>query len=315
MAQNVQTLGQRSSAESKPKRKKNTLQREENMWGYVFISPMLIGVCILVLIPIIATLVLSFADWNFVQGWNGIKWVGFGNFSRLLKDSDFLQSVRNNIVFLLTVPIYMLISMILAILIDRHVYFKAYFKVAYFMPYISMIVAVAVVWMVLFQPSYGPINEFLKSIGIANPPGWIADPHYALVSIMMISVWISIGFNMIIYIAGLQSIPRDLYEAADIDGANGWNKFRNITFPMLSPTSFFLLVTGIISTFKIFDIVAVMTQGGPMGSTNMMVYYFYDTAFINLKVGYASSIATVLFLFVMLITLVQWIAQKKWVNY
>ncbi|MNJ62000.1 Lactose transport system permease protein LacF [compost metagenome] len=183
------------------------------------------------------------------------------------------------------------------------------------MPYISNIVAVAVVWQVLFQPSYGPINEMLKAIGISDPPKWIADPHYALLSIMMITVWISIGFNMIIYIAGLQAIPKDLYEAADIDGANGWVKFRRITFPLLSPTSFFLLVTGIISTFKVFDIIAVMTQGGPIGSTTMMVWYLYDTAFVNLKVGYASSIATVLFGLVMLITFAQWIAQKKWVNY
>jgi multiple sugar transport system permease protein len=217
--------------------------------------------------------------------------------------------------FLLTVPIYMMISMALAILIDRFVYMKGYFKVAYFMPYISNIVAVAVVWQVLFQPSYGPINEILRTLGMSNPPKWIADPNFALISIMLISIWISIGFNLIIYIAGLQAIPKDLYEAADIDGANGWTKFRRITLPLLSPTSFFLLVTGIISTFKVFEIIAVMTQGGPIGSTTMMVWYLYDTAFINLKVGYASSIAAVLFGFVMLITLGQWAAQKKWVNY
>jgi len=292
-----------------------SLRRGEHLWGMVFISPMLIGVMILVLFPIIATLVLGFADWNFVQGWDGIRWVGLQNFRSLLEDDIFLKSIRNNMIFLLTVPIYMIISMALAILIDRHVYMKGYFKVAYFMPYISNIVAVAVVWQVLFQPSYGPINEVLRSLGIANPPKWIADPNYALVSIMMISVWISIGFNLIIYIAGLQSIPKDLYEAAEIDGANGWTKFRRITLPLLSPTSFFLLVTGIISTFKVFDIIAVMTQGGPIGSTTMMVWYLYDTAFVNLKVGYASSIAAVLFGFVMLITLGQWAAQKKWVNY
>lgn len=150
----------------------------------------------------------------------------------------FIKSVRNNILFLLTVPVYMMISMTLAILIDRFVYMKGYFKVAYFMPYISNIVAVAVVWQVLFQPSYGPINEILRTLGMSNPPKWIADPNFALISIMLISIWISIGFNLIIYIAGLQSIPKDLYEAADIDGANGWTKFRRITLPLLSPTSF-----------------------------------------------------------------------------
>ncbi|GMK37510.1 ABC transporter permease [Paenibacillus sp. CCS19] len=298
------------------RRKKGwSLSSGENLSGWLFVSPMLIGVCVLVLLPIIATIVLSFADWNFVQGWDGIDWVGIGNFKKLLHDDQFLRSVRNNFLFLLTVPIYMIISMVLAVLIDRHVYLKSYFKVAYFMPYISSIVAVAVVWQVLFQPSYGPINEMLKAIGISKPPMWIADPNYALISIMMIVVWTSIGFNMIIYIAGLQSIPRDLYEAADIDGADGWTKFRRITFPLLSPTSFFLLVTGVIATFKVFDIIAVMTQGGPIGSTSLMVWYLYDTAFVNLKVGYASSIAAVLFLFVLLITFGQWLAQKRWVNY
>ncbi|AOZ94353.1 carbohydrate ABC transporter permease [Paenibacillus crassostreae] len=296
-------------------RKRHSLQRGETLAGFLFVSPMLIGVSVLVLLPIIATIILGFADWNFVQGWDGMKWVGIENFKKLLNDPLFIKSVRNTLLFLLTVPIYMIISMLLAILIDKHVYFKSYFKVAYFMPYISMVVAVGVVWQVLFQPSYGPINEILKSIGIANPPKWIADPNFALISIMMISIWISIGFNLIIYIAGLQSIPKDLYEAAEIDGASGWTKFTRITFPLLSPTSFFLMVTGIISTFKVFDLIAVMTQGGPIGSTTMMVWYLYDTAFVNLKIGYASSIASVLFGFVMLITLFQWLAQKKWVNY
>ncbi|MFC0215393.1 carbohydrate ABC transporter permease [Paenibacillus chartarius] len=297
------------------RKRRSSLQRGETLAGIIFVSPMLLGVTVLVLLPILATLVLSFADWNFVAGFKGVKWVGLDNFQKLLKDPIFLKSVRNNLLFLFVVPIYMMISMVLAVIIDRFVYMKGFFKVAYFMPYISNIVAVAVVWQVLFEPTYGPINEFLKSIGIANPPKWIADPNFALISIMMITVWISIGFNLIVYIAALQSIPKDLYEAADIDGANNWMKFRSITFPMLSSTSFFLLVTGIISTFKAFDVIAVLTQGGPIGSTTMMVWYLYDTAFQNLKIGYASSIATMLFLFVLAITGIQWFAQKKWVNY
>lgn len=315
MAQTMETMKKPGAQPTRQDKSRGSLQRGENLWGIAFVSPMLIGVIILVLFPILATLVLGFADWNFVQGWDGIQWIGFQNFRQLLEDDMFIKSVRNNVLFLLTVPVYMMISMTLAILIDRFVYMKGYFKVAYFMPYISNIVAVAVVWQVLFQPSYGPINEILRTLGMSNPPKWIADPNFALISIMLISIWISIGFNLIIYIAGLQSIPKDLYEAADIDGANGWTKFRRITLPLLSPTSFFLLVTGIISTFKVFDIIAVMTQGGPIGSTTMMVWYLYDTAFVNLKVGYASSIAAVLFGFVMLITLGQWAAQKKWVNY
>ncbi|PLT46764.1 N-Acetyl-D-glucosamine ABC transport system, permease protein 1 [Paenibacillus pasadenensis] len=309
------TTGGAAVEAAAPPSKARRRSRGEELWGWLFVSPMLLGVTVLVLLPIVATFVLSLADWNFVQGWDGIKWIGLDNFDKLLRDDLFLRSVRNNVIFLLAVPVYMAISMILAVVIDRHVYMKGFFKVAYFMPYISNIVAVAVVWQVLFHPSNGPVNQMLRALGFSQPPGWLADPNYALPSIMLIVVWTSIGFNLILYMAGLQSIPRDLYEAAEIDGASGWVRFARITVPLLSPTSFFLLVTGVISTFKVFDIIAVTTQGGPIGSTSMMVWYLYDTAFVNLKVGYASSIAVVLFAFVLLITLGQWAAQKKWVNY
>jgi multiple sugar transport system permease protein len=297
------------------RRKFSSIQSRETLAGFLFVSPMLIGVTILTLLPILATIALSFGDWNFVAGLNGFKWVGMKNFARLFDDDTFIRSLRNNAIFLLVVPIYLAISMFLAIVIDKFVYFKSFFKVAYFMPYISSVVAVAVVWQVLFHPSFGPINQFLMALGIENPPKWIADPSFALASVMTISIWVSIGFNMIVYIAGLQAIPKDLYEAAEIDGANKWVQFKSITFPMLSSTSFFLLITGIISSFKVFDLIAVLTQGGPAGSTSMIVWYLYETAFVNLKIGYASSMAIVLFLCVFIITILQWIGQKKWVNY
>jgi multiple sugar transport system permease protein len=294
---------------------KKVKEKNENLVGLFFVSPMLIGVSILVLLPIFATFALSFADWSFITPLSQLKWVGFDNFTRLFEDTVFLKSLRNNAIFVLTVPICMAISLLIAITIDKNVYMKGFFKVAFFMPYISSVVAIAVVWQVLFHPSAGPINQVLMSLGIENPPLWIADPNFALISIMIIQIWISIGFNMIIYLAGLQSIPRDLYEAADIDGANAWVKFRNITLPLISPTSFFLFITGIISTFKVFDLIAVLTKGGPMNSTSMIVWNLYDTAFVNLKIGYASAMAVVLFIVVFGITVFQWIGQKKWVNY
>ncbi|MEI7025992.1 carbohydrate ABC transporter permease [Paenibacillus sp. y28] len=293
----------------------STLQRNESLAGWLFVSPMLIGLTVLTLIPILASVVLSFADWNFIAGLNGLKWVGFKNFENLFEDATFLKSLGNNGIFLLTVPVYLIISLVLAILINKYVYFKSLFKVIYFMPYISSVVAVAIVWQVLFHPSNGPVNRFLMSIGIADPPKWIADTNYSLISVMMISVWISIGFNMIVYLAGLQSIPKEMYEAAEIDGANGWTRFTRITFPLISSTTFFLLITGIISSFKVFDLIAVLTKGGPAGSSSVMVWYLYETAFTNLKIGYASSIAMMLFVCVLAITLLQWIGQKKWVNY
>ncbi|XEC96213.1 carbohydrate ABC transporter permease [Paenibacillus tarimensis] len=287
----------------------------ESLTGWLFVAPMLIGVIVLTLMPIIATFVLSFSDWVFIAGIDGLKWVGMQNYERIIDDEVFGKALINNAIYLLTVPAYLAISLLLAILINKHAYFKDLFKVVYFMPYISSVVAVATVWMVLFHPSAGPVNQFLMSIGIDNPPKWIADPNYALISVMMISVWISIGFNMIIYIAGLQSIPKDLYEAADIDGAKGWVKFSRITFPLLSPTTFFLFITGIIYSFKAFELIAVLTKGGPIKSTTVMVWYLYETAFLNLRIGYASTIALFLFLILLVVTMVQWYGQKKWVNY
>ncbi|WP_412759310.1 carbohydrate ABC transporter permease [Niallia circulans] len=301
----------------KPAKKKRQSKnvKNENWAGIAFVSPMLIGVSILVLLPIVATFILSLADWSFITNISQLKWVGLQNFVDLFQDKIFIRSLMNNAIFMLTVPICMIISLFLAIAIDRNVYFKSYFKVAFFMPYISSVVAIAVVWQVLFHPSLGPINQVLMSLGIDNPPKWIADPSFALVSIMFIQIWISIGFNMIIYLAALQSIPRDLYEAADIDGASAWVKFKNITLPMVSPTTFFLLITGIISTFKVFDLISVLTKGGPMHATSMIVWNLYDTAFVNLDIGHASAMAVILFFIVFAITLIQWLGQKKWVNY
>lgn len=295
--------------------KQSKLQRRENVAGYLFIMPMLLGVSLFTVMPIVASLLLSFTEWNFLFGFKKIQFIGFDNFSRLFSDPVFWQSFVNNLIFILIVPITMAISLCLAIILNKGVYFKDFFKVIYFMPYISSIVAVAMVWQVLFHPSYGPINSFLQAIGIDNPPSWLADVHFALPSVMIIMIWTSIGFNLIIYIAGLQSIPKDLYEAAEIDGANTWKKFRYVTFPMLSPTTFFLLITGVISSFKVFDVIKVLTEGGPAGSTSVVVYYLYDTAFVNLDMGYASAMALVLFVAILCVTAIQWFGQRKWVNY
>ncbi|SHN00153.1 carbohydrate ABC transporter membrane protein 1, CUT1 family [Gracilibacillus kekensis] len=297
------------------KLRKSKIEKDENFIGFLFVSPMLLGISVIVLFPIIATFILAFADWKFITGIDQLKWIGFENFINLANDEKFIKSVINNAIFILTVPITMICALFLAVIIDKNVYLKSYFKVAFFMPYISSVVAIAVVWQVLFHPSQGPINQVLMTFGIQNPPTWISDPNFALISLMIIHTWISIGFSLIVYIAGLQSIPKELYEAADIDGANSWYKFRNITIPLISPTSFFLLITGIIASFKAFDLIAVLTQGGPLNSTTMLVWHLYERAFLDLDVGYASAIAVVLFLFVFTITILQWVGQKKWVNY
>jgi multiple sugar transport system permease protein len=291
------------------------MQWRDDLAGYLFVGPLVIGLFLFTLYPILASFFLSFTDWNFVAGFAKMKFLGLDNFIKLTKDSTFILSLKNNMILMIVVPVTLAVSLLLAVIIDKKIYFKDFFKVVYFIPYISSIVAVAIVFQVLFHPSYGPINQTLMSLGIDNPPKWIADPDVALYCVMGLMVWVNIGYNMIIFMAGLQSIPADLYEAADIDGASRTRQFFTITVPLLSPTTFFLLVTGIIGTFKVFDIIAVLTAGGPANSTTVVVYRLYETAFINLQSGYASAMAIVLLLFVLLITLIQWIGQRRWVNY
>jgi len=287
---------------------------KETIAGLIFTGPMLIGVLLFTVIPVIMLFTLSFTDWSFVTGYSKLRFIGFDNFAKLFSSHEFGQSLLHNLFLLLAVPLGLGISLLLAVIISDRIYASSWFKVIFFMPQISSVVAVAIVWQVLFHPSYGPVNGFLSSLGIENPPKWLADPNYALVSVMILMVWIELGVSMIIYIAGLKNIPRDLYEAASIDGATGWQKFWSITFPMLTPTSFFLLITGIIGNFKAFALIKVLTNGGPAHSTSVIVFDMYEQGFVHLKTGYASSMAVVLFIVILFITFLQWIGQRKWVH-
>ncbi|TVY09466.1 carbohydrate ABC transporter permease [Paenibacillus cremeus] len=290
-------------------------EKKENLAGYILVAPMFVGLTIFTIIPSLLSLMLSFTNWSFIAGVDKIKFNGLANYGQLFDDQVFLTSFKNNLLLLLVVPVQLILALMLAVVIDKYVYLKNLFKVIFFMPYISSVVAVAIVFQLLFHPSYGPINQALQSLGVTNPPKWLGDIHFALPSVMLIMIWIGIGFCLIVYMAALQAIPRELYESADIDGAGSWTRFRKITIPLVSPTTFFLLVTGLISSFKSFDIIKVLTNGGPSYSTSVITYYLYTTAFENLKTGYASSMAWILFGCVLMITLVQLYGQKKWVNY
>ncbi|AIQ57623.1 sugar ABC transporter permease [Paenibacillus borealis] len=295
--------------------RRNKRKWKEIWMGYLFTGPMLLGVIVFTLIPMIFSFVLSFTKWSFVTGFDRIRFNGLDNFRQLFQDDVFLKSLGNNFIMLLAVPVGMAIALILGVIITNHVYAPGAFKVIYFMPQISSVVAVAVVWQVLFHPSYGPVNGFLTALGVDNPPKWLADPSYALPSVMLLMIWIDLGVSLIIYIAGIKNIPADLYEAATIDGASKFAQFRSITFPLLTPTTFFLLVTGIIGNFKSFALVKVLTEGGPANSTSVVVYDMYQTAFVDLQTGYASSMVMILFVIVLAITGLQWLGQRYWVNY
>lgn len=291
-------------------------KNKDNLVAYIFLLPALVGFIAFIIIPFVSSLILSFTEWNFVSGLSGIKFIGLNNFKELFNDPWFKSSFTNNVVFSITVvPISLILGLIIAAIIQKYVYASNLIKVMIFMPYISSVVAIAIVWMVMLQPSYGPVNQFLGSMGIINLPKWLADIKWALPTLIIISIWQGIGYYVIIYIGGLNSIPKDLYESAKIDGATFWDKFFRISVPLVSPTTFFLAITGIIASFKVFDLISVLTDGGPGTSTIVVAYYMYKTAFRYQKMGYASAMASVVFLIIFIITILQWQGQKKLVIY
>ena len=212
----------------------------------------------------------------------------------------------------MTVLPTLVLSLLLAVLLNNKLKGIAIFRTAIYFPYIASIVAVGAVWNMLFQPDFGPVNEFLKFIGIAKPPRWVVDVNWAMVAISIVSIWKYMGYYMIVYLAALQGISSSLYEAASIDGANGWQKLRYITIPMLTPTTFFVLIMLTIQCFKVFDLVYVMTGGGPGNATKTLVNYIYEKAFTSWQLGPASAGAIILFAVVLVITLVQFAGEKKW---
>ncbi len=294
------------------KRKGSALQRRENMAGYAFISLNFVGYVAFKLIPLILALILSFADWNFISGWENIKFVGIDNYLKLPSDPIFIDSLINTIIYaIVLVPVSIFIALVFAVILNDNVYGKGILRLAYYLPNVSSMVAVSIVWMVLFLPSYGPINQFLMSIGIENPPRWLNGSSTSLLSIIIVGVWQSIGYNIIIVLAGLQGISKSLYESAEIDGANAVQKFFYITIPSLSSTMFFLTMISIIRSFQVFTPVQVMTSGGPGNSSSVLVYYIYTTAFRHSNIGYASAMSWVLFALVFVFAAARMIAERK----
>lgn len=275
--------------------------------------PNFLGFFIFTLIPVVCAFGLSFMEWDSA---NPMVFVGFKNFAKLATDETFKISFWNTIYYaVLSVPLTMVLSLILAIILNNKIKGVGIFRAIFFFPYVTSLVAIAVVWNMLFHPTLGPINQFLMAIGIKNPPGWTASVEWAMPALIIVNIWRNAGYYMVMYLAGLQGIPRELYEAATVDGANGWQRFRKITLPMLTPTTFFVSIMLTISCFKVFDLVQVMTDGGPGRATNVLVYHIYNQAFMNFKFGYSSAISMVLFAVVIIITIIQFQFEKKWVNY
>ncbi|NOU85997.1 ABC transporter permease subunit [Paenibacillus sp. LMG 31460] len=289
-----------------------TNQRRESAVGLLFVTPEFLGILLLGVFPLFFSLYLSFTEWNLVGGVKAIHFIGLDNYNALLHDKKLFLSLKNNALFtIVTVPMGMALGFILAVIINSAVYLKEYFKVVFFIPYIATGVAVATVFTALFHPSNGPVNHLLMSLGVSDPPKWLGSTDYALWAIIIVAIWMQLGYNIVIYMAGLTNISEDIYESAQIDGASWIQRLTKITLPLLGPTTFFLSITSIVASFKVFDLIAFLTEGGPNNSTNVLVYYIYEEGFKNFRMGYASALSWVLFLIIAIVTSVTWRIQKK----
>lgn len=297
-------------------RNNRILSREakRDLIAYSFIAPNFIGFAVFTLIPIVFAFALAFMDWD---GSNAITFVGFKNFIKLSSDTFFVAALKNTIIYVVgTVPLTMIASLALAIVLNQKVRARGFFRTVAFFPYVASLVAITAVWSMIFHPSKGPVNYLLLTVfGVAqeNLPKWFSG-NLVLVTLILFSVWKYMGYYMVIYLAGLQGISAELYEAGSLDGANTWQKFKYITWPQLRSTTFFVVVMLTINCFKVYDI-AVMLAGGGDGklstSATVLVYYIYQNAFNYWDLGYSSAIAMVLFLIVLVVTLIQFRYEKN----
>lgn len=292
------------------KRKK---ELKQSLTAASFLAPSLLGLILFSAVPVVFSMFISLTDWNYVNGIGNWNFVWFENFKKLWSDEWFRASLCNTFVYtVVTVPIGLFLAVVIAVLIDQFCAKKlaGMLRVTMYMPKICNIVASAAVWTMLYS-TYGPFTQLMKALGWTDPPRFLASYTWALPAVMLMSIWQGLGYNVFLYSASLTSLPKDIYEAADLDGVNGIQRFFYITLPQLKPTTFFLTVTGIISSFKVFGSINVMTHGGPGSSTYTLVYYIYKSAFTYYEMGYASAVAMVLFAILLCVTLYQWHHNKN----
>lgn len=287
---------------------------QKYLWVGFFLSPSLAGLLVFMVVPMIASLALTLYEWDPLIP-TRFHYLGLQNYITLLNDANFWAALRHTLFFIAGyIPLVLAAGLGVALLMNQKLAGRTFLRGAFFMPVISAWVAVALMWTWIFNPKYGIVNYLLNLIGITGP-AWLYDPNWAMPAIILTSVWKDIGFIMILFLTGLQSIPQEYYDAAAIDGAGSWAKFRYITLPLLSPTAFFTLIISLINSFQVFDQVWVMTRGGPAGSTSVLVEQIVNNSFRYGRMGYAATLSWVLFLIVFLVTIIQTRLQKNWVTY
>lgn len=297
--------------------KKNILSKQLkiDLVGYSFILPNIIGVLTFTLLPMVFSLIISFTDWNYTKGIGNWNFIGVDNFIKMWSDKWFTSALLNTLIFAITVvPSTVFIALVFAVVIDKYCFGKLPIRLAMFMPYVSNIVAVAIVWIMMYSP-WGPFTQLVKALGVEKPPQWLGNVDWALPALILMTIWSGVGYSVMIYTSAIQGLPQEVYEAADIDGASGITKFFKLTVPFLSPTTFFLMITTFVSSFQVFAPVHIMTKGGPGTASNVLVYYIYKSAFSFYNMGYAASMSWILFAILLIITVIQWKGQDKWVSY
>ncbi|WP_309570317.1 sugar ABC transporter permease [Deinococcus sp.] len=290
------------------------MARAEARSAWLFLAPSLVLFMVFVLLPVLAALGISFTSWDL---FTKAHFAGLENYRQLLfEDKLFHKVLGNTAVYVVwTVPIQMALAFIVALLLNRGVWGQNALRVIYFLPVVSSTVAVALIWSWIFNSNFGILNALLSQLGVHDLPGWLNSSKYALPALIIVAIWQGLGYSMVLFLAGLQGISREAYEAGEIDGAVGWKKHRYITLPLLSPTTFFVTIVSLIGSFQVFDLAFVMTQGGPANSTNTIVYYVYQNAFQFYRMGYASAAAMILFAIILTFTLIQYRLQNRWVHY
>ncbi len=280
------------------------LLNNHSMTAWIFILPAILGTFIFIIIPVICSFGLSFTEWDLLSC---VKFVGLDNYKELLSNKLFYKILENTVVFALSTSVLgVIIPLILAAVLNSKIRGTEFFKTAYFLPFITPMVVVGIVWTWIFDPNIGLLNQVLK-IHI----NWLYDSAFAMSALIIVSVWKLIGYNMIIFLSSFSAVSDSIFEAAKIDGAGVWDTFWRVTVPLLSPTIFFVIIITAISSFQVFDLIYLMTEGGPFDSTNVLVYSIYKNAFEYFNVGKASAIAYVLFFIILVLTLIQWGLRKK----
>jgi len=288
------------------------IKNNENVYGAAFVGPLVVGLVVFTYGPVVAAAYLSFTKGDYIST---PVWVGLSNYNRAFHDDIFWKALGNTAYYVVgTVPAGIVLSLALALAMNQELRGIVFYRAVFFLPTITSAVAISLMWSWMYNPEFGIVNALLRAVGLKGPM-WLASPDWAMPAIMIMSVWRGLGYNMLLFLAGLQGIPRELYEAAEIDGAGSWRRFLHVTFPLLSPTTFMIAVLSIIGGFQVFEYSYVMTQGGPLYSTLTVVLLIYQRGFETFEMGYASAIAYLLFAIILVLTIFQFRGQSRWVHY